>query len=125
MLSLAHDDLKRGRTVALDATFGLRKWREECRRLAEDCDANIVFIVCEAEEGVIRERLKAREAAAGESDARLEHLPKIIASFDPFDEIPAGMLVRADAARPLAEVVSKALSEGYARRCAQVERLLQ
>ncbi|MGD9503489.1 MAG: AAA family ATPase [Syntrophobacteraceae bacterium] len=124
MLALAHDELKSGRSVALDATFGLRKWREECRRLAEDCDANIVFVACEADEGVIRERLKARETAPGESDARLEHLPKIMAAFEPFDEIPAGMLVRADAARPLPRVVSRTLSEGYAKRCAQVERLL-
>jgi hypothetical protein len=125
LLALAQENLKRGRSVALDATFSRRKWRAEALRLAADLDTNILFVECSAGRETLAARLVGRESASGVSDARLEHLPKMIEEYDPADELPPDTALRADTERPLEGVLFETLSRAYAKKCAQVEKLLK
>ncbi len=124
MLSLAQERLKGGYSVILDATFSNRKWRDEARRLAADLDTNIIFVECVCKEETIRLRLKDREIKSGLSDARLEHLPKMIENFDPLTELSPEIHLKINTEDPLSDTVVRVLSEGYACACAQVNKLL-
>ena len=57
LLSMVQEELKKGRSAILDATFSRQKWREEAVRLAEDLDANILFFECVSSQDTILERL--------------------------------------------------------------------
>jgi predicted kinase len=74
--------LRRGQSVALDATFGLLAERAAVRHLARRSGAALVVVVCRADEAVTRERLAARASdALTTSDARLELWPALRAAF--------------------------------------------
>ena len=124
MLALAQQTLKTGRSVILDATYSRRKWRDATRVLASDLDTNLVFVECLCEEETIRSRLKERTDSSL-SDARLEHFTQIREAFEPTTELSDDMhlSIRTDK-QPLHETVVNVLSDGYARKCAQVKRLI-
>ena len=120
LLARAQDQLKSGRSVVLDATFSRRKWREDARRLARDVDANLVFVECVCAESTLRSRMEAREKEPGLSDARLRHLPRMIAAFEPPVECTPSTLVRVSTDRSPREALGELLAESYARRSEQV-----
>jgi hypothetical protein len=124
LLAGAQDELKSGRSVLLDGSFSQRKWREEVKQLSEDLDTNLIFVECVCDEELMRARLKLREETTGSSDARLQHLPDMRREFEPLDEVPAESTIRLDTSRPVSVTLNEALAEGYARKCAQVEKLL-
>jgi aminoglycoside phosphotransferase family enzyme/predicted kinase len=80
--------LKTNAGVILDATFATRALR---RSLCEECKkANVRLRVVEinADPATIRSRLKARDQSAAEiSDARLEDLEKLSATYEPPSEL--------------------------------------
>ncbi len=78
----ARSSLAQGQSVILDATFGRSIWRQKVRRLADSMDADRVFIVCQASRATIEARLQERETAPGVSEARLAHLPAIMAHYE-------------------------------------------
>jgi hypothetical protein len=125
LLGLAQDALHQGRSVILDATFALRKWRREAMRLAEDLDAGLLFVECRCAEEVQRSRLKQRSQEAGVSDARLEHLPQLLSHFEPMSDLSPELHLAVDTEPALSRVLSTLLSEAYAHRCVQVKRLLE
>jgi aminoglycoside phosphotransferase family enzyme/predicted kinase len=124
MLALAQQTLKTGRSVILDATYSRRNWRDETPMLASDLDTNLVFVECLCKEETIRSRLRGRTNASL-SDARMEHLAQIREAFEATTELPEDMhlSIRTDK-QPLHETLVNVLSEGYARKCAQVKRLI-
>ncbi len=124
MLALAQDQLKSGRSVILDASFSRVKWREEAARLARDVDANIVFVECAACEETIRERLERREESSGISDARLQHLPRMMADFEPLVEASPEKYLRLNTDGEVERLFIELVSEGYARRCSQIREVL-
>jgi aminoglycoside phosphotransferase family enzyme/predicted kinase len=124
MLALAQDSIKSGHSAVLDATYSQRKWRDECRLLAKDLDTNIVFVECTASKETICARLAERETASGNSDARLQHLPQMIENFEASVELSPEIHLKVDTDRPFTETAAEVLSEGYAKRCAQVKQLL-
>ena len=125
LLALAQKTLKTGRSVCLDGTYSRRKWRDEALQLASDLDTNLVFVECVSEEETIRSRLKKRGKEFSLSDARLEHFTQMLADFEPVTELWEDMhlTIHTDQ-QPLGETCVKVLSEGYARKCAQVKKLL-
>ena len=125
LLALAQEEIKKGRSVVLDATFSLRKWREEAMLLAEDLDANVIFVECTGEEKVIMERLGQRKNGEGISLARAEHLPSISREFEPLDEIPPEHRIVLDTARPFEANLREVLLKGYFSRRAQIARVLR
>ncbi len=125
MLSQAMEELKHGRSAILDGSFSQRKWREEARLLAEDLDTNFLIVACSCDEGIIRDRLKEREGRGGVSDARIQHLPRMIQEFEPVTEGPPDTVLPVDTACNAEELIQRVLTETYRLKSAQVKRLMQ
>ncbi|HBD09742.1 MAG TPA: hypothetical protein DCZ69_15935, partial [Syntrophobacteraceae bacterium] len=94
LLALAQEELKHGRSVILDATYGQRKWRRDAQQLADDIDANVLIVECRCTEPTLRKRLASRERQLGLSDARLGHLPEFLSRFEAIDEVSRDRHVR-------------------------------
>ncbi len=124
MLALAQEELKKGHSAILDATFSLTKWREEAGQLAADHDTNLIFVECVCAKEIIRERLRQREQSQNISDARLQHLTDIVNNFEPIREIPEEAHIRVDTEKPFESSILQLLTEGYARKFAQVKQVL-
>lgn len=84
LLNLAQEELRKGRSVALDATFSESRWRQAAEDLAADLKTGLVFVECACSPETLRSRLGRRENAQGASDARLHHLEDMLGSFEPF-----------------------------------------
>jgi predicted kinase len=125
MLSLAQEELKGGRSVILDASFSLRKWRDEARQLARDLDTSFIVIECRCSQESIEKRLKMRERIPGASDARIQHLPSMIKAFEPLLEVAPEALIQLDTDLPPEKVLMNLLAGSYAKRCEQVERVMR
>jgi aminoglycoside phosphotransferase family enzyme/predicted kinase len=110
LLLQAQEELEKGNSVILDATFSRKHQRREVLRLATDMDANILFVECRCREDVIRRRLKRRDAAHQVSDARLKHLDAFKARYEPLDDIEDETLISVDTEKPLKENVAEILS---------------
>jgi aminoglycoside phosphotransferase family enzyme/predicted kinase len=111
LLLLAQEEIERGNSVILDATFSREDQRREVLRLVEDMDADLVFVECRCREIVIRNRLRDRSKSPVISDARLKHLEELTSRFEGLDEIPAEIKITVDTERPLAENVEKVISQ--------------
>lgn len=75
--------LASGRSVVVDATFRSRAHRDAIAAIAERQGAAFLFVACEAPREVLAERLRAREATASISDARVELLDSFLAGYEP------------------------------------------
>ncbi len=124
ILAAVQVELKKGRSAILDATFSKRKWREEAVRLAEDLDANILFLECVSSKNTLLERLGGRETEGGQSDARPEHLPGLFQEFEALDELPAECRMKIDTEAPIEANLSSVLSGVYSKKRVQVERVI-
>jgi uncharacterized protein len=124
LLASAQDELKAGRSVMLDATFSLTKWRAEAHQLAQDVDCSLLFLECVSSRESIHARLARRQATSSMSDARWEHFPAMLESFEPLVEVADSRHVVVATDRFPHQALGHALAEGYARRRDQVERLL-
>lgn len=113
MLEQAQQEIEKGASVILDATFSQRKWRMEARRLAADTDANIVFIQCTAAEAVLKRRLRDRDSQPSRSDARLQHYAAFKADYEPLDDIPSDHLISIDTALPLQEGLRRIMASDF------------
>ncbi len=83
MFTLAQEDLKKGKSVVIDATFSRATRRSQALRIANDRQAIPVFIECRASEATLAARLLKRETAPSVSDARLIHLEAFIKRYQP------------------------------------------
>jgi aminoglycoside phosphotransferase family enzyme/predicted kinase len=100
MFALAQEDLKKGKSVVIDATFSRRARRNQALRLAADRQATPVFIECRAAEATLAVRLLKRETEPSVSDARLIHLAAFKKRYQPL--VPAGneMYIPVDTENP-------------------------
>jgi len=114
LLMLAQEELKKGDSVIMDATFSSLRYRREARCLADSLDANFVIIECVADWPVIRRRLLSRETGRSVSDARLHHLKKFRDAFEPLTEEEQHYTIRLNTERPAAENIHAILSQNYA-----------
>ena len=113
LLRLAQEELDRGRSLILDATFSRKHQRREVQRLARDRDVNLLFVECLCPEAVIRDRLRRRGAAAGTtpgSDARLPHLEAFKSRYERLDEIAGEIRIPVNTEKPLAETIETILA---------------
>ncbi len=124
MLSLAMEELKHGRSVILDGSFSRARWRDEARLLADDLDTNLLLVWCSCDEAVLLDRLREREGRGGASDARLQHLPRMLQEFEAVTEAPPHTVIAADTAPPPQEVLHHVLLEACRYRTAQVGSLM-
>jgi uncharacterized protein len=125
MLITAHAELKKGRSVILDATCRKQKERQDMLQLAADTGANIIFVECWCPDREIKARLKNREHQSTVSDARLEHFAAIKKSMDPFDHLSTDVHIPVRTDQPLDKIVEILLTgehELLARQTAQKTR---
>lgn len=114
--------LKRRRSLVVDATFALEGWRKAFIDTISVCEAHVLFIETMAERDVIEKRLMSREHSQDtmESDARIEHFAKFMATYESPDEIKGDMLVKVDTGKMNEfESLLKILSEGIRKRTFQ------
>jgi predicted kinase len=125
LLNLAQEELKRGRSVVLDATFTRRKWREEAVRLASDTGSNILFFECTSTKETLLTRLGRRRTGDGSlSDARPEHLPGLADELKSMDELAPEQHARVDTESDIESSLNEILARAYAMKRAQVVRAM-
>jgi aminoglycoside phosphotransferase family enzyme/predicted kinase len=110
LLLLAQEEIEQGRSVVLDATYSRRQYRSEALRLANDIDANIIFVECVLTENIVRERLLKREAGYPISDARYRHYEDFKKEFEPMNELSDSLNIRVDTEQPLKECIAQILA---------------
>lgn len=114
LLMLAQEEVKKGCSVILDATFNNRRYRGEAQRLSQDLDTDLIFVECTAGLPEIQQRLKARANNRSVSDARLHHLKKFKDTFAPLTEVEEKSRIRVNTEAPVDENVHAILSQNYA-----------
>jgi len=113
LLLLAQEEIEKGRSVILDATYGKQNDRIEAIRMAKDTEANIVFVECVLTENVIKERLLKREAGYPVSDARYRHYEDFKRRFEPLNELGDEMHIRVDTETSLGECLEQILAKDH------------
>jgi len=113
LLMSAQEEIAKGASVILDATFSSQHQRSEALRLARDMDANIIFIECTSPIKVLKDRLVKRETDVSVSDARLHHFKQFKSQFEPLDDIADEMHIRIDTQKPVKENMMEILSHDY------------
>jgi aminoglycoside phosphotransferase family enzyme/predicted kinase len=111
LLLLAQEEIEKGASVIIDATFSNIHQRGEALRLAGDTDANIVFVECLSPASLSKARLMKRRTGTSISDARLRHFEQFKKRFEPLNEIPDEIHIPIDTERPLQEIIQKILSQ--------------
>jgi aminoglycoside phosphotransferase family enzyme/predicted kinase len=125
LLMLALEEIKKGCSIILDATFSRRHQRDEALRLARDLDANIVFVECTASNETLKKRLSIRDASTAISDARLHHFKQLCARFESINDLPDEMHIRIDTEKPLEESMRQILSHDYALLSNRTDRAIK
>jgi hypothetical protein len=111
LLRLAQEEIDQQDSVILDATFGRKHHRRKVLRLAEELDANVVFIECTSSDPVIKRRLKNRDIRPSISDARLEHFENLKDAYEPLDDIPQDIHITVDTQESLKDNIKLILSQ--------------
>jgi predicted kinase len=94
LLARAREQLRRGRTVIVDATFASAALRRPFLALAEECAAPLVVLELRAADEIVRRRLARRRHDAREaSDADVRVYEEARARFEPPREVPPGRVV--------------------------------
>lgn len=102
MFDLAQENLKKGKSVVIDATFSRAVRRAEVLRIAEHRQSAPVFVECRTTEPILAARLLKRETEPSVSDARLIHLEDFKNRFEPIARIGNEIHIPVDTGTPLA-----------------------
>jgi hypothetical protein len=121
LLLEARKEMSRGRSVIVDGTFGRLQHRVLAQKLAEELEANVIFIECRCAQSVLRQRLSARQEQKSISDARLLHLEAQSQAFEPMDELWDSLHLPINTEQPPRQCIHEILSKGYLRQCQQGE----
>ena len=110
LLVQAERQLRAGRSVVLDATFGRAADRRRAAALARAVGGVLVAVECRCPVSVARERLesRARPGYAGPSDAGWDVYRSMRRTFDPWPEA-----VRVDTTKPLERCLAKIAERAY------------
>ncbi|MFH7320629.1 AAA family ATPase [Desulfurivibrio sp. D14AmB] len=108
LLDRAEEQLNRGRSVVLDASYLDRDERRRVLALAQRLGVACHFILCDCSDQVKKERLnlRARDPRAV-SDGRWEIYLRQREKFQPPSELAPGQLLTIDTHRPLAELLTE------------------
>ena len=110
LLVQAERQLRGGRSVVLDATFGRAVDRRRAAALARDVGGVLVAAECRCPVQVARERLESRMRAgyAGPSDAGWEVYRAMRRTFEPWPDA-----VRVDTTKPLETCLATIAERAY------------
>ncbi|MFP3871036.1 MAG: AAA family ATPase [Syntrophobacteria bacterium] len=109
----AREELGTGNSAVLDATFTRRPHRQKVRQLAAELGASVIFVECVCPQSLLRQRLEERRNKEQISDARLEHLPDVVGSFEPLEELPEETHLPIHTDRPLMDNLIELLAGSY------------
>ncbi|NJN66484.1 MAG: AAA family ATPase [Chloroflexaceae bacterium] len=110
LIQRAIQQVRAGKRVILDATFGQKADRRRVREQLEQAGASGSFLEVQAPETTIRQRLAHREpGTAYGSDARLEDFDRLSHAYEPPAEIHPLYLQAVTTEQPLDEAVMMAL----------------
>lgn len=99
-LELAGAELRKGRSVIIDASYKRRDERIRAAEAAKTGKTEFFLVECVCPDEIIRQRLDARQAAGTDpSDGRWEIFLAQKADFDPITELPATSRIVIDTAR--------------------------
>jgi predicted kinase len=113
MLLAAREELFKGNSVIVDATFASRVNRDTFRCLAEEEWANVIFIECLCPYSVLRRRLAGRESKQLKTDGRLQHLEALRQAFEPLTELEASNHLRVETDQALLQCLQHVFSGAY------------
>jgi len=125
LLMLAQEEIKKGCSIILDATFSRPHQRDEALRLARDQDANIIFVECTASNDTLKRRLAMRDASTTISDARLHHFKQLRGRFEPINDLPDETHIRLNTEAPREDGLRQVLSHDYALLSQQTARAIK
>ena len=111
LLLLAQEEIEKGNSVILDATYGSEHHRVEALRMARDKDVNIVFVECVLKEKLLKERLSNRKTKLSVSDARLPNFEYFKKRFEPLNEVGDAMHIRVNTEKPLEKCMQQILAK--------------
>ena len=86
----AGEQLAKGHSVVLDASFRKRPDRQAARNLAIEYSSAFLAVECTAPDEIIRQRLEKRSRAGSVSDGRWAIFADIKKDYDSVDELPQG-----------------------------------
>ncbi len=108
LIERAKEEVSRGKSVVLDATFAKPENRNSLTSEMESIDTNIYFIEAHASVKIRKQRLAERTRQKNIiSDARLEDVDFLDRMYHPPDEMDSGRLIRIDTAQSLNHSVEK------------------
>jgi len=113
LLLLAQEEIEKGKSVILDATYGNKHHRDEVLRMARDKDSNIIFVECVLKEKLLKERLSNRKTNFSVSDARLPHFEYFKKRFEPLNEVGDAMHICVDSEKTLEKSMQQILGKDY------------
>lgn len=112
LLETAKEQLKKGRSVILDATYSLRSGRLELAEELAAMGADYLFIEAQAPDETVISRLKSREDKKETvSDARLEDFEKLVARYQPPAEIDGHHRIEVNTATPFSDTIKTLYKE--------------
>jgi aminoglycoside phosphotransferase family enzyme/predicted kinase len=107
LLQKAHQHLRQGESLVLDAAYARRRQRRCLLELARQTRCGLVVIHCRCSRRVLLERLNRRRPGEQISDARALHLQTLEMNFDPLDDLPPEIVIPADSeASPRTNLIS-------------------
>jgi predicted kinase len=122
VLLMAQDEIKKGRSVIVDATFGREHQRREALQLARDMDANVLFIECRTSIKELKRRLETREHGTSVSDARLHHFQEMVDHYEPIKDVSDEWHLRIHTDQSVEENIKTILGHDYYLLCASHQR---
>jgi predicted kinase len=124
LLLAVREELFKGNSVIVDATFADRVHRDTFRCLAEEEGTNVIFVECRCPYSVLRKRLAQRRGKNLITDARLQHLESHRQTFEPLGELPATKHLKVGTDQPLQKSLREVLSAAYVLRGEQTRQSL-
>ena len=115
LLLLAQEEIEKGKSVILDATFKTAHHRREAIRLAKDMDADILFVQCVAPENLLKKRLLLRENQQLVSDARISIYESFKQQFEPMEELSDAQHMIVYTQKPLEESMQQIFNHNFSR----------
>jgi aminoglycoside phosphotransferase family enzyme/predicted kinase len=108
LFSRADRLLTEGRTVLLDGTFTDPVRRNQALKVARDTGARFLVLYLEAEEEILRSRLRERAGKVTITNGREEILADQMRAFIPPEDVPAGSVLIIDASGSHQEIIRSA-----------------
>jgi predicted kinase len=113
MLLAAREELFKGNSVIVDATFADRVNRDNFWCLAEEESADVIFIECLCPYSILCKRLAGREGKKLTTDGRLQHLEAMCKAFEPLNELGAGAHLQVQTDQSIERGLQYILSAAY------------